>query len=113
VFELFLPDTESGGGVDGYDARPVGFINLSDAIVEQLDPSTCPDPTAAVVHTHPSVKRANSMEIDTSDLAPVVSLRYYATAALTSQRRSVVVRRSTRRGTMKLMQQLQAASRVR
>mmetsp|Transcript_12657 Transcript_12657/g.20559 ORF Transcript_12657/g.20559 Transcript_12657/m.20559 type:complete len:1601 (+) Transcript_12657:232-5034(+) len=141
LFELLVPErvdfggygTGSGSGVeaagDGYEARPIGFINLSDALVQQVEPS--PDAgtgTASSSSTGgssgstsgkspasgvkmPTIRRANSTEIDTSNRATVVSVRFYTTAASTAKRRTVVLRRATRRGTLKLMQQLLAASR--
>lgn len=121
IFELLLSDPAAGVQVD--ETRPVGFINLSDALVEHLHPPS-PNISRSSSGMFRSLSSASigiqqcssgvSLDDDWSgdQVAPVVSVRYYASAAPTAQRRVVVLRCSTRKETLKLMQLLLIASRV-
>lgn len=97
VFELLSPllsshsPSDQGGGQ--VQSRPIGFLNLSDALVETIEWQSSSAAPSSVL---------------------CIALRYFPSAAPTAIRRRVVVRHSSssRSATLKLSQQLQAASKV-
>jgi hypothetical protein len=111
-----------GGGGGEASRRPIGYVNLSGALLVLIDPSSSSgngntngndsSNASGDVHRSPGFRRMTSLEDDFSRLAPAISLRYFASSAPTAPRGRVVLRRATKRGTHKLMQQLQLASRV-
>lgn len=137
LFELLVPSTHDLLVLGGVEGRPIGYLNLSGALLETVESKSSKDRDNSYKVLEESERMGDKTPIDftpsvstsastihsvrhkglrdtegTEDSALSIALRYFPTASPTALRRRVVLRRSTRRGTLKLMQQLLTASRV-
>ena len=111
IFEL-LPHCRQTHGVCGstlsYEKeeyrRPIGYVNLSGATLHLVDGTTN--------STSSPRSRKNLSGLNDGDGACVLSMRYFASSSPTAERCHVVLRKSTHRGTIRLMQQIESASKV-
>ena len=101
VFEL-SPEFE--------DSRPIGFVNLSGAVLTKENASATNASTALVTGSLLRKKFAEKKGLFSPPI--VISLRFFVSSSPTAQRKSISLCGSSSKETQKLLEHLQAANRV-